>query len=145
MHQGLVFFFRHSEEFLEIRTKMSSLSATKNLLEPIYEDATAEVVLKDKRKLSSSKSPESNFKFFPKSTSLFRLKCATSKLGLNNRRPSIEAWKQEVKKKPYVTRNTQIPTDHESELTNERIDKMNSSLEWVRSELVSTNVFTSLT
>lgn len=139
-------FFRHSEEFLEIRKKMSSLSPTTNLLEPIYEDATAEVVLKDQRKSSPPKSPESNFKFFPKSTSLFRLKCTTSKLGLNNRRPSIEAWKQEIKKNPlnYVTRNTQIPTDHESELTNERIDKMNLSLEWLRSELVSTNVFTSL-
>lgn len=82
------------------------------------------------------RSPTMNFKFFPKSSSLFRLKCTTTKLGLNNRRPSIEAWKKTVKSRDHHGHDE----SDDDTITEERIESINSSLDWIRSELVSQNI-----
>lgn len=112
-------------------------------LEPIKEDDivdfTASPNSKQKFSLLGTVSPKLNFKFFPKSTSLFRLKCTASKLGLDNRRPSIEAWKERYKGRKSI--NDDFEKDGNMEINGEfskgKIKSINSSLEWLKTELVS--------
>ncbi|XP_063405605.1 protein FAM167B-like [Mytilus trossulus] len=110
-------------------------------LEPIKEDDivdfTASPNSQQKSSLLETVSPKLNFKFFPKSTSLFRLKCTASKLGLDNRRPSIEAWKERYKGRKSI--NDDFEKDDDLEINGEfskgKIKSINSSLEWLKSEL----------
>jgi hypothetical protein len=81
---------------------------------------------------------------FERGSDLDNLKQTTTRLKLSARRPSIVAWKTEHLERPNLVMRPDLHTngvadigEKEDKLTDERKDRINQALAWLRQELVS--------